>query len=129
MPSSSARDKARHEYSEDGLFSATVLPAPGAGDRLTLPVVLDDPHTVTSRARERCAGGAAIVARIPQAAAAREMAAELQSRVSAFEQLSDESRADVVKGLQRSNRRWSRFVSTGAAPLDSDFDPLREWTR
>jgi hypothetical protein len=129
MPSSSARDKAPHEYSEDGLFSAAKLPARGVADRLTLPIVLDDPHTVTSRARDTWAGAAAIVARIPEAGAAREMAAELRSRMSAFEQLSDESRADVVKGLQRSNRRWSRFVSTGVAPLDSDFDPLREWTR
>jgi hypothetical protein len=69
------------------------------------------------------------VARIPQAKAAREMAAELESRMVAFERLSDESRADVVKGLQRSNRRWSRFVSTGVAPADGDFEPLREWTR
>jgi hypothetical protein len=57
------------------------------------------------------------------------MAAELESRMVAFERLSDESRADVVKGLQRSNRRWSRFVSTGVAPADGDFEPLREWTR
>ena len=72
---------------------------------------------------------AAIVARIPQAAAAKEMAAEFQSRMVAFEHLSEESRADVVAGLQRSLARWSRFVSTGVMPPDSDFDPLREWTR
>jgi hypothetical protein len=57
------------------------------------------------------------------------MAAELESRMVAFERLSDESRADVVKGLRRSLRRWARFVSTGVAPADGDFEPLREWTR
>ncbi len=41
--------------------------------------------------------------------------------------LSEETRADVVRGLQRALRRWSRFVSTGQ--LDGDFEPLREWTR
>lgn len=69
------------------------------------------------------------MARIPQAEAAREMAAVLESRMTAFEHLSEESRADVVGGLQRTLRRWSLFVSTGAMPPDSDFDPLREWTR
>ena len=57
------------------------------------------------------------------------MAAEFESRMIAFEHLSEESRADVVSGLQRTLRRWSRFVSTGVMPPDSDFDPLREWTR
>ncbi len=57
------------------------------------------------------------------------MAAEFRSHMAAFEHLSEESRADVVNGLQRSLRRWSRFLSTGVMPPDSDFHPLREWTR
>jgi hypothetical protein len=69
------------------------------------------------------------VARIPPADAAREMAAEFESHMVAFEHLSEESRADVVNGLQRTLRRWSRFVSTGVMSPESDFDPLREWTR
>jgi PucR-like helix-turn-helix protein len=72
---------------------------------------------------------AAIVARIPQAEAAREMASEFETHMLAFENLSEESRADVVNGLQRTLRRWSQFVSTGVMSPDSDFDPLREWTR
>jgi len=84
---------------------------------------------VASRAREEWAGAAAIVARIPQSEAAREMAGELEKRMAVFEHLSAASRADVLSGLQRTNRRWSRFASTGVMPPDSDFDPLREWTR
>jgi hypothetical protein len=49
--------------------------------------------------------------------------------MSAFEQLSDESRADVVAGVQRSLRRLGRFLSTGVMAPDADFDPLREWAR
>ncbi|HYM56298.1 MAG TPA: helix-turn-helix domain-containing protein [Solirubrobacteraceae bacterium] len=82
-----------------------------------------------SREGETWAGAAAIVARIPHAEAAREMAGEFESQMAAFEHLSEDSRADVVKGLQRTLRRWSRFVSTGVMSPDSDFDPLREWTR
>ncbi len=79
---------------------------------------------------ETSAGAAAaIVARIPQAQAAAEMAAEFQRGTVAFEHLSEGSRADVVSGLQRTLRRWTRFVSTGVMPPDSDFDALREWTR
>lgn len=84
---------------------------------------------VASPARETYAEAAAIVARIPAAEAAGEMAAEFESHVSAFEHLSQESRADVLDGLERSLRRWSRFVSAGVMPPDADFDPLREWTR
>jgi hypothetical protein len=84
---------------------------------------------MASPARDTSTGAAAIMARIPQAEAAREMAAELESRMTAFEHLSEESRADVVGGLQRTLRRWSQFVSTGVMPPDGDFDPLREWTR
>lgn len=73
--------------------------------------------------------GAAIVARIPRAAAATEMAAELESHVAAFERVSTESHADIVDGLQRSLTRWSHFLATGVMPPESDFDPLREWAR
>jgi hypothetical protein len=84
---------------------------------------------VASRARDTTRGAAAIVARISPAEAAREMAAEFESQMAAFEHLSEESRADVVAGLQRSLRRLSRFLSTGVMPPDADFDPLREWAR
>lgn len=84
---------------------------------------------MASRARDTWAGAGAIVARIPQAQAAREMADELEKRMPAFEHLSEESRAEVFSGLQRTLTRWSRFVSTGVMPPDSDFEPLREWTR
>lgn len=57
------------------------------------------------------------------------MAAEFESQVAAFEQLSDESRADVVFGVQRSLRRLARFLATGVMAPDADFDPLREWAR
>jgi hypothetical protein len=75
------------------------------------------------------AGAAAIVARIPRAAAAGAMAAELRTHVTAFERLSEESQADVINGLKRSLRRWWRFLSTGVMPSASEFDPLREWAR
>jgi PucR C-terminal helix-turn-helix domain len=75
------------------------------------------------------AGAAAILARIPQAQAAREMAARFEQGAAAFEHLSEHSRADVLSGLQRTLKRWSLFVSSGVMPPDGDFDPLREWTR
>ncbi|HTU78001.1 MAG TPA: helix-turn-helix domain-containing protein [Solirubrobacteraceae bacterium] len=78
---------------------------------------------------ERATGAAAIVARIPPRQAALEMAADLNRHAAVFERLSESSRADVISGLQRTLRRWSRFVSTGVMPADSDFEPLREWTR
>ncbi|MGO9320809.1 MAG: PucR family transcriptional regulator [Solirubrobacteraceae bacterium] len=84
---------------------------------------------MASRTRDTWAGAGAIVARIPRADAAREIAAEFEKRMLAFEHLSEESRADVLSGLQRTLTRWSLFVSTGVMSPDSDFDPLREWTR
>jgi len=84
---------------------------------------------VASRARDTWAGAGAIVARIPQVRAAQDMAGELEKRMPAFEHLSEESRAEVFSGLQRTLARWARFVSTGVMPPDSDFEPLREWTR
>ncbi len=74
-------------------------------------------------------GAAVIVARISQAQAASEMASEFERGAEAFEHLSEGSRADLINGLQRTLRRWSRFVSTGAMPADSEFGALREWTR
>ncbi len=79
--------------------------------------------------RERITQAARIVARIPRAEAASEMAAALESHVTAFEHVSPESHADIVDGLRRSLMRWSRFLSTGKMPADSDFDQLREWAR
>jgi hypothetical protein len=84
---------------------------------------------VASQAQEPRAGPAAIVARIPHAEAALEIAVEFRAQMPAFEHLSEDSRADVVKGLERSLRRWAQFLSTGVMPPDSDFAPLREWTR
>lgn len=80
-------------------------------------------------ARDLSAGAGAIVARIPLAEAAREMAAEFEDHMPVFEHLSAESRVDVVDGLARTLRRWSRFLSLGVMPADRDFAPLREWTR
>ena len=82
-----------------------------------------------SRAPDTWSGAAAIVARIPRAQAAREMADEFERRMPAFEHLSEESRAEVFSGLRRTLARWSRLVSTGVMPPDGDFEPLREWTR
>jgi hypothetical protein len=74
-------------------------------------------------------GVAAIVARISAAEAAAEMAATLESNIAAYEQVSEASHADIVRGLRRSLRRWARFLSTGVMPTEVDFEPLREWAR
>jgi hypothetical protein len=84
---------------------------------------------MASQVPDRTGGAAAIVARIEPDEAAREMAAEFASQMPAFEQLSEESRADVVAGVRRSLRRLGRFLSTGVMAPDSDFDPLRDWAR
>ena len=84
---------------------------------------------VSLQAQDTQAKVAAIVARIPEGVMAETMAVEIQSRIAAFEHLSEESRADVVRGIRRSLRRWRGIVSTGAMPPDSDYDQLREWTR
>ena len=100
------------------------------GDRFTAdPGRVERETAVRSRRREPWSGAAAIVARISVAEAAREMAAEFESRTIAFEHLSEASRADVISGLQRTLARWSRFVSTGVMPPDGDFGQLRDWTR
>jgi hypothetical protein len=69
------------------------------------------------------------VARISLAEAARELAAEYQAHAPAFENLSEESRAFVVDGLERGLRRWWQFMSTGKVPSSRDFQRLHEWTR
>jgi PucR C-terminal helix-turn-helix domain len=83
---------------------------------------------LASPARETHAA-AAIAARISRSEAAAEMVGVLQSHVIAFEHLSEESHADIVKGLDRTLTRWARFLATGEMPPEGDFDPLREWTR
>jgi hypothetical protein len=90
--------------------------------------VVDDLHAGVARSHASPAA-AAIVARISQADAARDIAAEFESRMDAFGHLSAASRVDVVNGLQRTLRRWSRFVATGVMSAESEFEPLREWTR
>jgi PucR C-terminal helix-turn-helix domain len=75
------------------------------------------------------AGAAAIVARIPREEAVRLMVTTLQSQVLAFEHLAEDSHADIRAGLERTLRRWSRFVAAGVMPGEGDFAPLREWTR
>jgi hypothetical protein len=72
---------------------------------------------------------AAIVARIPLDEAAREMADEFRAQVVAFGRLPGTSEDAIVEGVARSLRRWSRWLTTGVAPADSDFDPLRDWAR
>jgi PucR C-terminal helix-turn-helix domain len=72
---------------------------------------------------------AEIVARIPLDDAAREMADEFRARVVAFGRLPGTSEDAILEGVARSLRRWSRWLTTGVAPADSDFDPLREWAR
>jgi hypothetical protein len=80
------------------------------------------------KGRDRSAA-AAIVARIPREQVAEQLAARLESDVSAFEHVSAYAHEDIVRGLQRNLGRWTRFLATGAMPPDEDFDPLREWTR
>lgn len=72
---------------------------------------------------------AAIVARIARDRAAEQIADRFGSQLIAFGHLGQESRADVIRGIQRSLERWWRFLSNGAMPPASDFEPLRDWTR
>lgn len=72
---------------------------------------------------------AAIVARIPPAEAVGEMASEFRSQIAAFGRLPPGSEEEIVVGLERNLRRWSLWLTTGVAPQDSDFDPLRRWAR
>jgi PucR C-terminal helix-turn-helix domain len=72
---------------------------------------------------------AAIVARIPLTAAVSEYGDEFRARVPAFARLPEASHGDVLAGVERNLRRWRRWLTTGVAPSDSDFDPLRDWAR
>jgi hypothetical protein len=72
---------------------------------------------------------AAIVARTPLAEAVGEIADEFRSRIAAFGRLSATSQDEIIEGVERNLLRWSRWATTGVAPADSDFDPLREWAR
>jgi hypothetical protein len=72
---------------------------------------------------------AAIVARIGLDLASREMARAFRSEIRALSRLSGASQDDVLEGVQRSLRRWTRWLTTSVAPADEDFDPLREWAR
>ncbi len=83
----------------------------------------------THTERSAHARAAAIVARIPRAEAAGEMAAQMESHVAAFERISERSHGEILAGLQRSLARWTRFLLTGTMPPDRSFDPLREWAR
>jgi hypothetical protein len=75
------------------------------------------------------ADAATIAGRITRADAVELMVAEMRSEVPAFEHLSEDSLADIVSGLDRTLRRWYGFLATGAMPAETDFEPLREWTR
>src|SRR5262249_10266758 len=75
------------------------------------------------------ADAAAIVARIPREEAMQRMVAAAQEEVTAFEHLAEDSRADILAGLERTIRRWARFVAAGTLPAERPFAPLREWTR
>jgi hypothetical protein len=63
------------------------------------------------------------------AEAVREMAGAFKSEITAFERLSDASQEDIIEGVERNLLRWQRWLSSGAVPANSDFDPLRDWAR
>ena len=63
------------------------------------------------------------------AGAAAEIVEEFRSQIASFGRLSATSEDEIVEGVKRNLLRWSRWAATGVAPADSDFDPLREWTR
>jgi hypothetical protein len=79
--------------------------------------------------RSRYAAVAAIVDRIPLAEAGSEMVDEFRAEIASLDRLSGASQSDIVAGVERNLRRWQRWLRTGIAPPDSDFDPLREWAR
>jgi hypothetical protein len=72
---------------------------------------------------------AAIVDRIPLAEAGREMVAEFRAEIAALDRLEEGSQAEVAAGVERNLLRWQRWLRTGIAPADADFDPLRDWAR
>jgi PucR-like helix-turn-helix protein len=84
---------------------------------------------IDSEQRPNYAEVAAIVDRIPLAEAGREMVAGFRAEIAALDRLSESSQADVAAGVERNLLRWQRWLRTGIAPADADFDPLREWAR
>jgi PucR C-terminal helix-turn-helix domain len=72
---------------------------------------------------------AAIVDRIPARDAARELVEEVRSDIVAFGRLSGTAQADILVGIERNLWRWYRWLFTGVAPPDSDYEPLRDWVR
>ena len=93
-----------------------------------MPLGLRQTH-VTLTTGSKDAGIAAIVARTPLVETAREIADEFRSQIAAFGRVSATSEAEIIEGVERNLLRWSKWAATGAAPPDSDFDPLREWAR
>ncbi len=57
------------------------------------------------------------------------MVAEFRAEIVALDRLSEGSQADVAAGVERNLLRWRRWLRTGVAPADADFEPLREWAR
>src|SRR5262249_6052274 len=84
---------------------------------------------MSSQATDTHARAATIVARISRAEAAQELAREYEAHATAFEPLSEESRAYLVSGLERGLMRWWQFLSTGKIPPTTSFQLLHEWTR
>ncbi len=72
---------------------------------------------------------AEIIARIPLGEAVTDYGEAFRARVPAFARLPEASHGDVLVGVERNLRRWRRWLSTGIAPADGDFDPLRDWAR
>jgi hypothetical protein len=57
------------------------------------------------------------------------MAAAFRSEIPALERLWGSSQAEIIDGIERSVRRWARWLESDEPPSDEDFEPLREWTR
>jgi PucR C-terminal helix-turn-helix domain len=72
---------------------------------------------------------ATIVARIPAREAAGEIVEEVRSAIAAFGRLSGTAQADIAVGIERNLWRWYEWLSTGIAPPDSVYEPLRDWVR
>jgi hypothetical protein len=84
---------------------------------------------MSTRGPDTYARAAEIVARIPRGVNAEGMAVEIQSRIPAFKHLSEESRAEVVSGIQRSLARWRGIGPATVMPPDASLDRMRIWTR
>src|SRR5262245_1825551 len=75
------------------------------------------------------AGTSKIAGRIRLDVVSREMAGAFRSQIPALSRLWGSSQTEIVAGIERSVRRWARWLETGVPPSDEDFEPLREWTR